>query len=141
VRPEMECFDTGHIANAEPLVDMGILVRPFQFSLIMGVLGGIPGTSKNLLHQVDSLPTASMWQVIGIGDVQWPLVAAALALGGNVRVGLEDNFYVESGRMAAGNAELVEKAARLAREVGRIPATVAEARQLLELPLRAAVRQ
>src|SRR5882672_3387268 len=67
VRPEMECFDAGHIGNTRPLVDMGVLAPPFQFSLIMGVLGGIPGTTRHLVDQVDSLPPGSHWQVIGIG--------------------------------------------------------------------------
>ncbi len=133
VRPEMECFDAGHVANTRPLIDLGVLKAPYQFSLIMGVLGGIPGTTRQLVNQVDSLPPQSHWQVIGIGLNQWPLLAAALTMGGNVRVGLEDNFYVEEGRMAKTNAELVEKAARLARDLGRPVATAAEARGMLGL--------
>lgn len=133
VRPEMECFDAGHIANTRPLIDLGVLKPPYQFSLIMGVLGGIPGTTRQLVNQVDSLPPQSHWQVIGIGLNQWPLLAAALTMGGNVRVGLEDNFYVEEGRMAKSNAELVEKAARLARDLGRSVAGAVEARDLLGL--------
>ncbi|HKC19702.1 MAG TPA: 3-keto-5-aminohexanoate cleavage protein [Candidatus Dormibacteraeota bacterium] len=131
VRPELECFDTGHIANTAPLIDMGVLRPPYQFSLIMGVLGGIPGTARHLQNQVDTLPNGSMWQVIGIGLNQWALAAAALAIGGNVRVGLEDNFYVEEGRMARSNGELVEKAARLAADLGRSVASVPEARKML----------
>jgi 3-keto-5-aminohexanoate cleavage enzyme len=136
VRPELECFDTGHVANTGPLIDMGVLRPPYQFSLIMGVLGGIPGTTRHLQNQVDTLPDGSLWQVIGIGLNQWSLAASALAMGGNVRVGLEDNFYVEEGRMAASNAELVEKAARLARDVGRPIASVDEARKILCLEVR-----
>ena len=128
VRPEMECFDAGHIGNTRPLIDMGVLDAPYQFSLIMGVLGGIPGTTRHLVDQVDSLPQGSHWQVIGIGLNQWPLVAAALAMGGNVRVGLEDNFYVEQGKMAKSNGDLVEKACRLAHDLGREVASIAEAR-------------
>src|SRR5438128_3254066 len=131
VRPEMECFDTGHIGNTRPLIDMGVLEPPFQFSLILGVLGGIPGTTRHLVDQVDGLPAGSHWQVIGIGLNQWPLVAAAITMGGNVRVGLEDNFYVEEGRMANSNADLVEKAVRLARDLGRDPASIDEARTIL----------
>jgi uncharacterized protein (DUF849 family) len=133
VRPEMECFDTGHIGNTRPLIDMGVLAPPFQFSLIMGVLGGIPGTTRHLVDQVDSLPPGAHWQVIGIGLNQWPLVAAAITMGGNVRVGLEDNFYVEDGKMAKSNGDLVEKASRLARDLGREVATSAEARAQLSL--------
>jgi 3-keto-5-aminohexanoate cleavage enzyme len=133
VRPEMECFDAGHIGNTRPLIDMGVLEPPFQFSLIMGVLGGIPGTTRHLVDQVDGLPAGSHWQVIGIGLNQWPLVAAAITMGGNVRVGLEDNFYIEGGRMAKSNGELVEKAARLCHDLGREVASVAEARTQLGL--------
>ena len=131
VRPELECFDTGHIANTAPLIDMGVLRPPYQFSLIMGVLGGVPGTTRHLVNQVDTLPDGSLWQVIGIGLNQWALAAAAITMGGNVRVGLEDNFYVEEGRMAGSNGELVEKAARLVRDLGRDIASVPEARRIL----------
>ncbi len=133
VRPEMECFDAGHIGNTRPLIDMGVLKSPYQFSLIMGVLGGIPGTTRHLVDQVDSLPSGSHWQVIGISLNQWPLVAAAITMGGNVRIGLEDNFYLEGGKMAKSNGDLVEKAARLCRELGREVASVSEARAQLGL--------
>ena len=133
VRPEMECFDTGHIGNTRPLIDMGVLHAPYQFSLIMGVLGGIPGTTRHLVDQVDSLPAASHWQVIGISLRQWPLVAAAITLGGNVRVGLEDNFYLEEGKMAKSNGDLVAKAVRLVRDLGGEVATPADARLQLAL--------
>jgi len=136
VRPELECFDTGHIANTAPLIDMGVLRPPYQFSLIMGVLGGIPGTARHLANQVETLPEASHWQVIGIGLRQWPLVAAGISMGGNVRVGLEDNFYVEEGLMARSNGELVEKAARMAHDLGRGVATIEQARKILCLEMR-----
>src|SRR5581483_8098295 len=128
VRPEMECFDTGHIGNTAPLIDLGILRPPYQFSLIMGVLGGIPGTTRNLVHQVGSLPPGSIWQVIGISLNQWPLLAAAVTMGGNVRVDLEE------GRMARSNGELVEKAVAICRELGREVATMEQAREQLALP-------
>ena len=133
VRPELECFDAGHIGNTRPLVHQGVLKPPYQFSLIMGVLGGIPASTRHLVDQVDSLPGDSHWQVIGISLAQWPLVAAAIAMGGNVRVGLEDNFYVEEGHMAKSNGELVAKAARMSRDLGREVASPAEARLLLGL--------
>jgi 3-keto-5-aminohexanoate cleavage enzyme len=132
VRPELECFDTGHIGNIRPLLKKGELSHPLQFSLIMGVLGGIPATVENLAHQVRQLPDSANWQVIAISKDQWPLVAAALSMGGNVRVGLEDNFYLPSGEMST-NPELVEKAAELSRTVGREPATPNEARAIMEL--------
>src|SRR5579872_4057056 len=133
VRPELECFDAGHIANTRPLIDMGVLKPPYQFSLIMGVLGGIPATTRHLVDQVDSLPPDSRWQVIGIGARQWPMVAAAITMGGHVRVGLEDNFYIGEGRMAKSNGELVEKAARLVHDLGSEVASVSEAREMLTL--------
>jgi uncharacterized protein (DUF849 family) len=133
VRPEMECFDCGHVGNTAPLIDLGVLGPPYQFSLVMGVLGGIPGTVRNLVHQAGSLPEGSHWQVIGIGLNQWSLGAAAISLGGNFRVGLEDNFYLEEGRMASSNGELVEKAVRMCREQGREVASIAEARDQLRL--------
>jgi uncharacterized protein (DUF849 family) len=133
VRPELECFDAGHIANTRPLIDMGVLKAPYQFSLIMGVLGGIPGTTRHLVNQVDSLPPDSHWQVIGIGLNQWALVASAIAMGGNVRIGLEDNFYLKEDQMAKSNGELVAKAARLVEDLGRPVATVAQAREQLGL--------
>jgi uncharacterized protein (DUF849 family) len=132
-RPEMECFDAGHINNAQPLLDMGLLRPPLQFSLVMGVLGGIPATTQSLLNQVGALPRDAHWQVIGIGIKQWPLVAAAITLGGNIRVGLEDNFYLREGEMAASNGALVEKAARLVRDLGGEVASIAEARAALGL--------
>ncbi len=133
VKPEMECFDAGHIGNSFPLIDMGLVLPPYQYSLIMGVLGGIPPTVENLVQQVRLLPPQSDWQVIGISDDQWRMLAAAIGLGGNVRVGLEDNFYVEEGLMAKSNGELVAKAARMIRDQGRKPATSEECRQRLGL--------
>ena len=133
VTPELECFDTGHLGNARPLLADGVLERPYHVSLVMGVLGGIPATVENLAHQVRQLPPDTTWQVIGISRDQWPLVAAALSMGGNVRVGLEDNFYLPDGTMADGNAELVAAAVDLAERVGREPATPDEAREILDV--------
>jgi 3-keto-5-aminohexanoate cleavage enzyme len=132
-KPELECFDMGHVGNAYPLIDMGLLKPPYQFSLIMGVLGGIPPTVANLMKMVDMLPPQSDWELIGISLDQWRMVAAAIGIGGNVRVGLEDNFYIDSGRMASSNGDLVEKAARMIRDQGREVATVEECRERLGL--------
>ena len=136
VKPEMECFDSGHIGNSFPLIDMGLLEPPYQFSLIMGVLGGMPPTADNLAHQVRLLPPNSDWEVIGISHDQWRMVATAIALGGNVRVGLEDNFYVTSGVMAKSNGDLVEKAAKMIRDQGREVAMAEECRERLGLKHR-----
>ncbi|MCS7162394.1 MAG: 3-keto-5-aminohexanoate cleavage protein [Bacteroidia bacterium] len=135
VLPELEAFDCGHIHNATPFIDMGLLKPPYVFSFIMGVMGGIPATTENLVHQARSVPPGTHWQVIGIGRKQWPLAAAALTLGGHVRVGLEDNFYLPNGEMARSNGELVEAAVQLARLIGREPASIAEARAILKRPL------
>lgn len=133
VKPELECFDTGHVNNATPFIDMGLLKFPIQYSFIMGVLGGIAATKENLAHQARQIDSSSTWEVIGISHEQWAMIQAALELGGNIRVGLEDNFYVEPGQMATSNAELVEKAVKMCRACGREPTTVAEARKILSL--------
>ncbi len=132
-KPELECFDSGHTNSIWPLIDMGMLKEPIQFSFIMGVMGGIPATVDALSFQSKQIPKSSTWEVIGISHEQWRLIAGALALGGNVRVGLEDNFYVAPGKMAKSNGELVEKAARMARDTGREPANIDEARAILSV--------
>jgi uncharacterized protein (DUF849 family) len=135
VKPELECFDVGHTNSAWPLIDKGLLKRPLQFSFIMGVLGGIRASTENLALQAREAPPDSTWEVIGISHEQWRMVGAALSLGGNVRVGLEDNFYLDSEgkQMARSNGELVAKAVRMARDMGREPATITEARGMLSL--------
>jgi uncharacterized protein (DUF849 family) len=138
VKPELECFDTGHTNGVWPLLDMGLLVPPLQFSFIVGVLGGIPGTVESLQLQTQiarSMPGRPHfeWEVIGISHGHWRMMAAALALGGNVRTGLEDHLYLPSGEMAKSNGELVEVLVRMVRDVGRRPATVDEARAILGL--------
>jgi len=132
-KPELECFDIGHIGNSYPLIDMGLLKPPYQYSLITGVLGGIPPTVANLVKMVQMLPPQSDWELIGISLDQWRMVAAAIGIGGNVRVGLEDNFYVSPGVMAKSNGDLVEKAARMVRDQGREVAGVEECRERLGL--------
>jgi 3-keto-5-aminohexanoate cleavage enzyme len=142
IRPEHECFDSGHVANLDPLIDMGLLSEPLQIDCVMGVSGGIRPTPRNLAHMADQIPGGpdgrNNWGVIGISRDQWRLVAAAAALGGNVRVGLEDNFYLPDGEMARSNGDLIARARRLVEDVGRRAATVAEARELLGTPRRIA---
>lgn len=133
--PEMEVFDNGHINNANPLIDMGLLQKPYFFSFVMGVLGGIPISTRNLLHQAASVPPGSNWQVIGIGRKQWQAIAAAITIDGNIRAGLEDNFYLPSGEMAKSNGELIEAAAGLVRMLGKEVASISEARAILNKPL------
>ncbi len=143
IRPEHECFDSGHIANLDPLLDMGLLREPLQISCVMGVTGGIRPTARNLAHMAEQVPGGpegpNNWGVIGVGRKQWMLVAASLTLGGNVRVGLEDNFYLPDGEMARSNGDLIAKARQMTEDVGRRPATVAEARELLGVPRKGEV--
>lgn len=134
VKPECECFDTGHIGNVFPLLDMGLLESPVQFSLILGVLGGAPPDARTLAHMASLLPDSGTWELIGISRKQWELVTAATSLGGNIRVGLEDNFYLADGSMAASNGDLVEAAARIVELSGRRVALPQDARRILSLP-------
>jgi uncharacterized protein (DUF849 family) len=141
IRPEHECFDIGHVGSLVPLVDMGLLKAPLHVDCIMGVVGGIPPTARNLAAMVDNIPgvnipldgsgVRSHWGVIGISREQWKLMAAALTLGGSVRAGVEDNLYLPDGSMARSNGDLIAQARRMAEDVGRRPATVEEARHLL----------
>jgi len=140
VKPEHECFDLGHVASLEPLLDMGLVEPPLHVDFVMGVLGGSPATARNLAAMADNLPAGRHhWGVIGIGRQQWTMLAAALSLGGSIRVGLEDNFYLPDGAMARSNGDLVARARRMTEDAGRRPATVDEARQLLGIKLRAPV--
>jgi uncharacterized protein (DUF849 family) len=141
IKPEHECFDAGHVANLDPLIDMGLLERtPLQISLVMGVNGGIRPTPRNVTAMSDQIPGGpegpNQWQVIGISRDQWKLLASSLVLGGNVRAGVEDNLYLPGGEMAKSNGELIAKARQMAEDVGRRAATVAEARELLGVPKR-----
>jgi len=131
VKPEMECFDVGHTNSHRVLAEMGLLEAPFHFSFIMGVLGGIPASARHLAFQAEQVPAGSRWKVVGISRDQWPLAMAALSLGGDVRVGLEDNFYLPTGEMATSNGDLVAAAAQLVGLSGRKVASVADATRLL----------
>ncbi len=133
--PEMECFDTGHIRNVEPLRSMGLIPDNATYSLVMGVLGGIPATPENLIHQIKQVPEGSFWQCIAISRKQWQLAAIACTMGGNFRVGLEDNFYLPNNEMAKSNGECVEWGVKLANMMGREIATIGETREMLKIPL------
>ncbi|MCW3026159.1 MAG: hypothetical protein JWM29_1591 [Solirubrobacterales bacterium] len=146
IKPEHESFDVGHVGSLAPLIDMGVLHTPLHVDCVMGVVGGIPPTARNLAAMVENIPgegrnggegaTRSHWGVIGISRDQWMLVAAALTLGGSIRVGLEDNLYLPSGEMARSNGELIAKARQMTEDIGRRPASVAEARDMLSIPQR-----
>ncbi len=133
IKPEHECFDIGHVGSLAPLIDMGVLKTPIHVDCVMGVVGGIPPTARNLAAMVDNIPDGSHWGVIGISRDQWMLVSAALTLGGSIRVGLEDNLYLPSGEMARSNGELIAKARQMTEDMGRRPATVDEARAMLAI--------
>ena len=134
VKPELEVYEPGHINSAiEHVINQNLLDSRPQFSLVLGTAGGIPASPKNLIFMKESLPPDSTWQVIAIGRHQIPLGAVGVVLGGNVRVGFEDNVYLSRGVLAKSNAELVAKMARIIRELGKEVATVDEAREILSL--------
>ena len=133
VKPELECFDIGHTHGIWPLLDMGVLKPPLQFSFIVNVLGGLPPLPEALELQTKVMPAGSEWEVIGISRSGWKMIATALVLGGNVRCGLEDNFYLPDGTMASSNADLVDVTVRMVRDVGRKVATVEETKKILGL--------
>jgi uncharacterized protein (DUF849 family) len=133
VKPELECFDSGHTQGTWPLIDMGLLKPPLQFSFILGVHGGIPQEVESLQLQTKIMHPGSEWECIAISHGHWRMIATALVLGGNVRTGLEDHLYLPAGGMATSNGELVEVAVRMVRDVGRRPASVDEARAILAL--------
>ena len=135
--PEMECFDIGHIHNIEPLREMGLIPSSAYYSLVLGVLGGAPATPDNLIHLSKQLPKDAFWQSVCIGREQWKLSAVACAYGGHFRVGFEDNYYLPNGEMAKSNGECVDWGVRLANSMGRDVASIAEAREILNIPFRA----
>jgi 3-keto-5-aminohexanoate cleavage enzyme len=135
VKPEIECYDVAMINNALFLNEIGVLEKPMHFQCVMGILGGIPATVDNLNHMVRQIPNDSTWSVCAIGLSEFPMITMGIIMGGHVRVGFEDNFYIEKGKVAKSNAEMVEKVVRIARELGREIATPEEARKILGLPL------
>jgi len=141
IKPELEVYDTGHVEVALALADEGLLQAPLQFSIVLGVRGGAAATAENLLHMVARLPGDAIWQVIGIGRANLPMTAIGLAIGGNARTGMEDTLMLRRGVPAAGNGELVQRLAAVARAIEREPATVQEARALLGLQRAAAATQ
>lgn len=133
VKPECEVFDKGMIDMALRLAKKGFINHPIHFDFVMGVNGGISGEPRDLIFMAESIPQGSTWTVAGVGRAQFPMAVMGIIMGGHVRVGFEDNLYLEKGVLAKSNGELVEKAVRLAKEFGRPIATPAEARQILGL--------
>jgi uncharacterized protein (DUF849 family) len=133
VKPELEVFDTGHVRLANWLIDQGFIRRPPFFQLCLGIEWGAPDTPEAIGFMRGLLPPDAEWAAFGVGPRQFPMVAHAAAAGGHVRVGLEDNLYLERGVLAPSNAALVEQAARLVTAMGGALATAAEAREMLGL--------
>ena len=135
VKPELEIYDTGHLEACLRLHEEGLLAEPLQFSIVLGVRGGMAATPDNLLMMVRRLPPASIWQIIAIGRANLELTAMALALGGNARAGLEDCLYLRKGVLAR-NAQLVERVATLAGALDLPLAEVKATEERLQLPGR-----
>ncbi|MBQ6075068.1 MAG: 3-keto-5-aminohexanoate cleavage protein [Lachnospiraceae bacterium] len=134
IKPEYECFEMGHLDTVLTMARKGqVPGAPMQFNFVLGVPGCAPATVENLAWLVRNIPAGSTWTATGIGRAAFPMAAAAIIMGGNVRVGFEDNLYLERGVLAKSNGELVAKVVRLARELGREIATPAEARKILGL--------
>ena len=135
-KPEFEIYDTGMINNLAFLIRKGITKRPVYLQFVMGILGGIPATPENLVHLYETARRQIgdfKFSVCAAGSAQFPLCTQSLIMGGNARVGLEDNLYLEKGVLAKSNAEQVAKIIRIAKELGIEPATPAEAREILGL--------
>lgn len=136
VKPEIEVFERGMITNALKLVKKGILQMPLHFDFVLGVPGACPGEPEDLMYMVHSIPSNCTWTVAGIGRSETPLALMAIAMGGHVRVGFEDNIYYNKGQLADSNAQLVARIARIANEAGRGVATPDEARKILGIKVR-----
>jgi len=134
VRPEIEVFDSGMFYTATHYIHKGILRGPGYFQFVLGAPGGIAATVENLVFLKSLLPPDAAWSAFGIGAAHLPILFATLALGGHVRVGMEDNVFYAKGRLAKNNAEFVARAVRLIREANGSVATPASARQILNLP-------
>lgn len=134
IKPEYECFEMGHIDTIVNMAKKGqVPGAPMQFNFVLGVPGCTPATVGNLVWMANAIPAGSTWTATGIGRNAFTLAAPAIVMGGNVRVGFEDNLYIEKGVLAKSNGELVAKVVRLAKELGREVATSAEARVILGL--------
>ena len=135
-KPEIEVFDAGMVDNAAALVKKGLLAPPLQFQFVLGVPGGLGATARNLTYLADSIPHGSTWCVAGVGRHQFTMAAHAILMGGNVRVGLEDNVYLRKGVLAPSNAALVERVVAIAKEFDRPIASPDEARKILGIGKR-----
>jgi 3-keto-5-aminohexanoate cleavage enzyme len=131
IKYEMECFEKGHIDMTKRLIKKGILKPPYHYSFVLGVVGGMTGEERDFLFLKDSLPEGATYSVAGIGRYEFPLAELSIKHGGHVRVGLEDNIYLEKGVLAQSNAELVKKVVEIAKRYKRDIASPSEARDIL----------
>ena len=134
VKPEIEVFDKGMVDYAIKYAKEGYILEPMHFNFVLGIQ--MAATARDLAFMVDSIPPGSTWTVTGIGRHEMPMAALGIVMGGHVRVGFEDNVYLEKGVLAKSNGELVEKVVRIAKELGRPIATPDEAREILGLKRR-----
>ncbi len=135
VKPELEVFDLGHLAFAKQLLAEGLLDSPPLFQICLGIRWAAEADTRNFLTMVDQLPEGSNWAGFGVGSMEMPMVAQAMLLGGNIRVGLEDNLYLDKGVFAS-NAQLVERACNIVQLMGGEIQTPDQARQILVLKQR-----
>lgn len=134
IKPELECFDTGHIHQSIDLINQGLLDPPYLFQICLGVKGGMEASIKSFMFMVDHLPAKDViWTILGLGRAEFPMAVLAILHGGHVRVGFEDNLYVSKGVLAKSNAELVDKVVRLATELGREIARPGDVRKMLDI--------
>ena len=133
VKPELECFEKGMVDTALRLAKKGLINSPMHFDFVLGVPGAIGAEIRDLLYMVESIPAGSTWTAAGVGRYQLPINMATILMGGHVRTGFEDNVYFKKGELATSNAQLVERIARLSKELGREVATPDEARVILGL--------
>jgi uncharacterized protein (DUF849 family) len=135
VKPELEAFNAGDVLFANQLLAEGLLQAPPMYQFVLGVKWGAPATPETMIYMRSLLPADAIWAAFGLGRLQMPMVAQAVLLGGNVRVGLEDNLYLDRGVFAT-NAQLVERAATIISNLGETVATPSETREMLKLPKR-----
>jgi uncharacterized protein (DUF849 family) len=133
VKPEIECFDIGDLWRTQAFIKQGVFDAPPLIQLCMGIPYGVPATTRGLVAMADMLPQDCVWGAFGIGAQQMPMVAQSVLMGGNVRVGLEDNLYIEKG-VPATNAQLVERAVEIIEKMGSNVSSVGNAREILNLP-------
>ena len=133
IKPEMELYHSGQYWVSQSLIEKGLITPPYWFQFVMGYQTSVYPTPQNLISMVGELPENSIFSTVGIGKYQWVLTTLSIMLGGHVRVGLEDNVYLERGVKLKSNAEAVEKIVRIARELGRDIATPAQTREILGL--------